>query len=98
VDISDPTYQGVMFQTKWNGSTSLKPIKDTVFTNLSVTGAHKSGDAFDAKSGFGLWANPQPEPGQGPAVGSVTINGLHESGNAVDIQNTTSTFTINVNN
>ncbi|MEW2517312.1 galactose-binding domain-containing protein [Actinacidiphila alni] len=98
IDISDPTYQGVMFQTKWNGSTSLNPIADTVFTNLSVTGAHKSGDAFDAKSGFGLWANPQPEPGQGPAVGSVTINGLHESDNAVDIQNTTTSFTINVNN
>jgi hypothetical protein len=98
IDISDPTYQGVMFQTKWNGSTSLKPIKDTVITDLSVTGAHKSGDAYDAKSGFGLWANPQPEPGQGPAVGSVTINGLHESDNAVDIENTTSTFTINVDN
>jgi hypothetical protein len=98
IDISDPTYQGVMFQTKWNGSTSLKPIKDTVFTDLSVTGAHKSGDAYDAKSGFGLWANPQPEPGQGPAVGAVTINGLHESDNAVDIENTTSTFTINVDN
>ncbi|CAG6394323.1 discoidin domain-containing protein [Streptomyces cocklensis] len=98
VDITDPTYAGVMFQTKWNGSTSLNPISDTVFTNLSVTGAHKSGDAFDAKSGFGLWANPLPEPGQGPAVGSVTVNGLHESDNAVDIQNTTSTFTINVNN
>ncbi|CAG7655736.1 discoidin domain-containing protein [Actinacidiphila bryophytorum] len=98
VDITDPTYSGVMFQTKWNGSTSLNPIADTVFTDLSVTGAHKSGDAFDAKSGFGLWANPQPESGQGPAVGSVTINGLHESDNAVDIQNSTSTFTINVTN
>lgn len=96
VDITDPTYSGVMFQTKWNGSTSLNPIADTVFTDLSVTGAHKSGDTYDAKSGFGLWANPQPESGQGPAVGSVTINGLHESDNAVDIQNTTSTFTINV--
>jgi hypothetical protein len=98
VDISDPTYSGIMFQTKWNGSTSLNPITDTVFTNISVTGAHKSGDAFDAKSGFGLWANPQPESGQGPAVGSVTFNGLRESDNAVDIQNTTSTFTITVNN
>ena len=56
-----------MFQTKWNGSTSLNPITDTTITDLSVTGAHKSGDAFDAKSGFGLWANPQPESGQGPA-------------------------------
>ncbi len=96
VDITDPTYSGVMFQTKWNGSTSLNPIADTIITDLSVTGAQKSGDDFDAKSGFGLWANPAPESGQGPAVGSVTINGLHESNNAVDIENTTSTFTINV--
>ncbi|WP_405578820.1 discoidin domain-containing protein [Streptomyces sp. NBC_01190] len=98
VDISDPTYSGIMFQTKWNGSTSLNPITDTVFTNITVTGAHKSGDAYDAKSGFGLWANPQPEAGQGPAVGSVTFNGLHESDNAVDIQNTAPNFTITVNN
>jgi hypothetical protein len=87
-----------MFQTKWNGSTPLNPITDTTITDLSVTGAHKSGDAYDAKSGFGLWANPQPEAGQGPADGSVTINGLTESDNAVDIENTTSTFTVNVNN
>lgn len=98
IDISDPTYSGVMFQTKWNGSTPLNPITDTTITDLSVTGAHKSGDTYDAKSGFGLWANPQPEAGQGPADGSVTINGLTESDNAVDIENTTSTFTINVNN
>jgi hypothetical protein len=98
VDISDPTYSGVMFQTKWNGSTPLNPITDTVITDLSVTGAHRSGDAYDAKSGFGLWANPQPEAGQGPADGSVTINGLHESDNDVDIENTTSTFTITVQN
>jgi hypothetical protein len=97
VDITSPTYSGIMFQTKWNGSTSLNPIQDTVFTDITVTGAHKSGDDYDAKSGFGLWANPQPESGQGPAVGSVTFNGLHESDNAVDIQNTTSTFTITVN-
>jgi CARDB/F5/8 type C domain len=96
VDITDPTYSGVMFQTKWNGSTSLNPITDTTITDLSITGAHKSGDAYDAKSGFGLYANPLPEAGQGPPVGSVTISGLHESDNAVDIQNTTSTFTINV--
>jgi hypothetical protein len=96
VDITDPTYSGIMFQTKWNGGTSLNPITDTAFSGISVSGAHKSGDAFDAKSGFGLWANPAPEAGQGPAVGSVTFNGLHLSDNAVDIQNTTSTFTINV--
>ncbi|MYS19694.1 Right handed beta helix region, partial [Streptomyces sp. DvalAA-14] len=98
LDISSPTYSGIMFQTKWNGSTPLNPITDTIFTNVTVTGAHKSGDAFDAKSGFGLWANPQPEAGQGPAVGAVTFNGLQESDNAVDIQNTAPNFTITVNN
>ncbi|MFC9398624.1 discoidin domain-containing protein [Streptomyces sp. NPDC057027] len=97
VDIVDPTYSGVMFQTNYVGGQPQFPIKDTVFTDVSVTGARKSGDAFDAKSGFGLWANEMPEAGQGPAVGEVTFNGLRTSGNAVDIRNTTSTFKINVN-
>ncbi|MBT2450323.1 hypothetical protein J7F03_25250 [Streptomyces sp. ISL-43] len=54
-----------------------------------------SGDTFDAKSGFGLWANEMPEAGQGPAVGEVTIQNLRMSDNAVDVRNTTSTFRIN---
>ncbi|MFE0420742.1 discoidin domain-containing protein [Streptomyces tendae] len=94
VDIVDPTYSGIMFQTNYVGGQPQYPIKDTVFTDVSVTGAHKSGDAFDAKSGFGLWANEMPEAGQGPAVGEVTFNGLKLSDNAVDIRNTTSTFKI----
>lgn len=94
VDIVDPTYSGIMFQTNYVGGQPQYPIKDTVFTDVSVTGAHKSGDAFDAKSGFGLWANEMPESGQGPAVGEVTFNGLKLSDNAVDIRNTTSTFKI----
>ncbi|MEO5873702.1 MAG: discoidin domain-containing protein [Streptosporangiaceae bacterium] len=93
IDIVDPTYVGIMFQTKYSGSTPLMPITDTVFTNVSVSGAHRSGDAFDAKSGFGLWANPLPEAGQGPPVGSVTFNNLRLTDNVVDIQNTTP-FTI----
>ncbi|WP_406065658.1 discoidin domain-containing protein [Streptomyces sp. NBC_01077] len=97
VDIVDPTYSGVMFQTNYVGGQPQFPIKDTVFTDVSITGARKSGDAFDAKSGFGLWANELPESGQGPAVGEVTFNGLRLSNNAVDIRNTTSTFKINVN-
>ncbi|MFI8321571.1 discoidin domain-containing protein [Streptomyces sp. NPDC085529] len=97
VDIVDPTYSGVMFQTNYVGGQPQFPIKDTVFTDISITGARRSGDAFDAKSGFGLWANEQPEAGQGPAVGEVTFNGLRMSGNAVDIRNTTSTFRITVN-
>ncbi|MFE0146119.1 discoidin domain-containing protein [Nonomuraea sp. NPDC059007] len=97
VDIVDPTYSGIMFQTQYLGGRPVNPITDTVLTDISISGARKSGDAFDAKSGFGLWANELPEPGQGPAVGSVTFNGLRFSGNHTDIRNTTSTFTINVN-
>ncbi|MEU8762416.1 discoidin domain-containing protein [Streptomyces sp. NPDC048659] len=97
VDIVDPTYSGVMFQTNYVGGQPQFPIKDTVFSDISITGARKSGDAFEAKSGFGLWANELPEAGQGPAVGEVTFNGLRMSGNAVDVRNTTSTFRINVN-
>ena len=36
-------------------------------------------------------------PGQRPAVGSVTFNHLVERQNLVDVQNTTTTFTITVN-
>ncbi|MGW7310133.1 discoidin domain-containing protein [Streptomyces sp. NPDC054835] len=97
VDIVDPTYSGVMFQTNYVGGQPQFPIKDTVFSDISIAGARKSGDAFDAKSGFGLWANELPESGQGPAVGEVTFNGLRMSGNAVDVRNTTSTFTIHTN-
>ncbi|YCK41011.1 discoidin domain-containing protein [Actinomadura sp. ATCC 39365] len=98
VDIVDPTYSGIMFQTGYSGpSTPLNPVTDTVFTNVSISGAHRSGDAFDAKSGFGIWVNELPEPGQGPAVGSATFGNLRLSDNATDIRNTTSTFTLNVN-
>ncbi|MFI1412250.1 discoidin domain-containing protein [Streptomyces sp. NPDC020707] len=98
VDIVDPTYSGIMFQTQYDaGGRPINPIKDTILTDISVTGARKSGDAYDAKSGFGLWANELPEPGQGPAVGEVTFNGLRFGGNAVDVRNTTSTFKININ-
>ncbi|WP_370454221.1 right-handed parallel beta-helix repeat-containing protein, partial [Streptomyces griseus] len=97
VDIVDPTYSGIMFQTNYVGGQPQFPIKDTVLTDVSISGARKSGDAFDAKSGFGLWANEMPEAGQGPAVGEVTFNGLKLSDNAQDIRNTTSTFKI-INN
>ncbi|MFI8824983.1 discoidin domain-containing protein [Streptomyces sp. NPDC053431] len=96
VDIVDPTYSGIMFQTKYTGGQPENPVKDTVFTDISVTGARKSGDAWDAKSGFGVWANELPEPGQGPAVGEATINCLRTSGNAQDIRNTTA-FRLTVN-
>ncbi|MFF0021531.1 discoidin domain-containing protein [Streptomyces sp. NPDC005496] len=96
VDIVDPTYSGIMFQTNYVGGQPQFPIKDTVLTDVTITGAHKSGDAFDAKSGFGLWANEMPEAGQGPAVGEVTFHNLKMSDNAQDVRNTTSTFKINM--
>lgn len=95
VDIIDPTYSGIMFQTQYIGGQPVNPIKDTILRDITITGAKKSGDAYDAKSGFGLWANEMPEAGQGPAVGEVTIHNLKMSDNAVDVRNTTSTFRIN---
>lgn len=97
VDIVDPTYSGIMFQTNYVGGQPQFPIKDTVLTDISISGARKSGDVFDAKSGFGLWANEMPEAGQGPAVGEVTFNGLRLSNNAQDIKNTSPNFKININ-
>ncbi|WP_225797517.1 discoidin domain-containing protein [Streptomyces aculeolatus] len=96
VDIIDPTYSGIMFQTNYVGGQPQFPIKDTVLTDISISGARKSGDAYDAKSGFGLWANEMPEAGQGPAVGEVTFRNLTMRDNAQDIKNTTSTFTIDI--
>jgi hypothetical protein len=97
VDIVDPTYSGIMFQTNYVGGRPQNPITDTVFTDVTITGARRSGDAYDAKSGYGVWANPMPEQNQGPAVGSVTFTNLRLSNNFRDIENATSTFTINRN-
>lgn len=97
VDIVDPTYHGIMFQTNYSGGQPQNPITDTVFTNITVSGAQRSGDAFDAKSGFGLWANESAETGQGPAVGSVTFDNVRFADDYQNIKNTTSTFTITVN-
>jgi hypothetical protein len=97
VDIVDPTYSGIMFQTNYVGGQPQNPITDSILTNVSISGAQRSGDQFEAKSGFGLWANEMPEPGQGPAVGSVTFNNLRLSNNYQDIKNTTTTFTITRN-
>jgi hypothetical protein len=94
VDIADPTYSGIMFQTNYVGGQPQNPVTDTVFTNVTISGAVRSGDQFDAKSGFGIWANPMPESGQGPAVGSATFTNLQFSNNFRDIENQTSTFTI----
>ena len=97
VDIIDPTYGGIMFQTKYTGTTPEFPVTDTIFTNIRISGAQQSGDAFNAKSGWGIWANELPEPGQGPAVGSATFNGVTFTNNFQNVRNTTSTFQIIIN-
>lgn len=96
VSITDPTYHGVMFQTNYVGGQAQNPVEDTVLSNVTISGAKKSGDEYDHKSGFGIWANEMPEAGQGPAVGEATFKGLTLKDNAEDIHNTTSTFKINV--
>ncbi|MFB9407121.1 discoidin domain-containing protein [Dactylosporangium matsuzakiense] len=90
VDIVDPTYQGIMFQTKYKDPNTPEYVfTDTIFTNINISGARRSGDAFDAKSGIGIWANELPEANQGPARGAVTFNHLTFSNNAENIRNTT---------
>jgi hypothetical protein len=86
-----------MFQTDYINGAAAYSVTDTIFTNTTITGAQRSGDGYDAKSGYAIWANPLPEAGQGPAVGSVTFNHLVLSNNFIDIQNTTTTFHITVN-
>ncbi|MGW7687131.1 discoidin domain-containing protein [Kribbella sp. NPDC054772] len=97
LDVVDPTYSGIMFQTNYVGGQPQFPVADTVFTNTTISGAHKSGDAFDSKSGFAIWANELPEPGQGPATGTATFTNLTLTNNTTNIQNTTTTFTLTRN-
>ena len=97
MDIVDPDVPRHHVPDQLRRSSPQNPVTDTVFTNISISGAQRSGDAFDAKSGFAIWANEMPEAGQGPAVGSATFNNLRLSNNAINIRNTTSTFTITVN-
>jgi hypothetical protein len=97
IDIIDPTYSGIMFQTNYVGGQPQNTFPNTQFQNITISGAQKSGDAFDAKSGFGIWVNELPEPGQGPAVGSATFTNLTFSNNFQNIKNTTTTFTLTQN-
>ncbi|THV28756.1 discoidin domain-containing protein [Glycomyces paridis] len=94
VDIVSPTYSGIMFQTNYVGGQPQNPVTDTVFTDVTITGAHLSGDAFEAKSGYAIWVNEMPEPGQGPAVGAAVFHNLQMTDNHQDIKNTTTTFQI----
>lgn len=43
VDIVDPTYSGIMFQTQYIGGQPVNPIKDTVLTDISVSAPARAG-------------------------------------------------------
>ncbi|NGN67793.1 Secreted glycosyl hydrolase [Streptomyces sp. A7024] len=96
VDINSPTYSGVMFQTKYTGSQPENPVKDTILRDVTIRDARKSGDAYDHKSGIGIWVNEMAEAGQGPAVGEATFHNLKLINCAEDIRNRTTTFKLNI--
>jgi hypothetical protein len=89
VDVIDPTYSGVMFQTNVVNSSTQNPVTDTQFTGLSISGARKSGDQFDANSGYGILVLSS-------AVGSATFANLRLSGNMQDVRNDSPTFALSV--
>nr|WP_107080141.1 discoidin domain-containing protein [Streptomyces sp. NBRC 109706] len=97
VDIIDPTYVGIMFQTNYVGGQPEYPVTDTVLTDVTISGARLSGDNWEHKSGIGVWANESAEAGQGPAVGEATFNNLVLNDNVEDFRNTTSTFEFHLN-
>lgn len=89
----DPTYHGIMFQTNYVGQQPQNPVQDTELSDVTVSGAKKSGDEYNDRSGFGIWAN---EAAGGPAVGQAAFHRLTLRDNAQNIRNTTSTFKITV--
>lgn len=91
--ITDPTYHGIMFQTNYVGQQPQNPVQDTELSDVTVSGAKKSGDEYNERSGFGIWAN---EAAGGPAVGQAAFHRLTLRDNAQNIRNTTSTFKITV--
>lgn len=40
VDIIDPTYSGIVFRTNYVGGQPQFPIKDTVLSDISISGAY----------------------------------------------------------
>lgn len=86
LDIIDPTFHGIMFQTNYVGGQRQNIFQDTIFTNVTISGAHPN-PAYPNRSGYGIWANPLPEAGQGCAAGQVEFNNLTLINNGVNIKN-----------
>ena len=109
VDIEDPTYDGIMFQTKYTSPSSpTNPIADTTLTNVTIDRANTpraDGSNVDATATFDLtgrvgnavWCNPMPESGQGPAIGAVTFTGLVMTNDTNNVVNNCPNFTITQN-
>ena len=85
------------------------PFEDTVLTNITVNRANTpradgsnvdaTGSGFNlaGRTGIAVWANPLPEPNQGPAVGTVTFNHLVMTNDSFGIVNNCPNFIIIVN-
>lgn len=98
LEIFDPTYAGIMFQTMYTSPTSpSNPVENPIFTNTLISGAQPSGDKYNSKSGYAIWCNPMPEAGQGPAIGEATFNGLQLINNHQNIYNPCPNFNFNTN-
>ena len=102
VDIIDPTYHGIMFQTNYSGGQPQNPVTDTIFTDVTISGARVVRDEFAGRngtdpatrSGIGVWCNELPEPSQGPAVGQATFNNLVIINSDTEIRNVCPNFRI----
>lgn len=97
LEIYDSTYAGIMFQTMYSGGTYKNVFENPIFTNTKVQGSQKSNDAYNDRSGYGIWCNPMPEAGQGPGVGTATFNGLQLINNAINTYNPCADFSMVVN-
>ncbi|VUD67446.1 Endo-1,4-beta-xylanase Z [Thalassocella blandensis] len=99
LEIFDPTYAGIMFQTMYTSPTSpSNPVENPIFTNTLISGVRQSADQYSHKSGYAIWCNPLPEAGQGPGIGEATFNGLTLINNQQNIYNPCPDFTFHTNN
>ena len=73
VDIVDPTYSGIMFQTNYVGGQPQNPITDTVFTDVTITGAQQERGRVRREVGLRRLGEPDAgaEPGSGGRLGDV---------------------------
>jgi hypothetical protein len=86
----------MMLRTDYAGGQPQSPVAGTVFDDILVQNARRSGDRYDHRSGIGVWGNEGAEAGQGPAVGEATFHNLRFVNVHEPIRNTTSTFRLSI--